>query len=226
MDNMRSRYLIFLLLLVFNVSQAQFSDPPRVDPPNWWTGMQHNELELLVSYNGISNYTPAINYPGVTLLGITRWESANHIALQVRIEKDAAPGKFDIEFKGKAGKVAVPFALMSRKRDPLAISGVDASDFIYLIMPDRFANGDPSNDIVKGTAQASVNRDSMFWRHGGDLQGILDHLDYLDQLGITALWLNPVQETISRRNPTTATRSRIITTWTPASATTRSTRSW
>ncbi|MEM6268645.1 MAG: glycoside hydrolase family 13 protein [Bacteroidota bacterium] len=190
----RCSFLLGCFLFAGWPASAQFADPPRVDPPNWWVGMQHNELELLVTYTGIADYTPEIDYPGLELRGVTRWESDNYVGLQVRISPEAQPGKLELKFSGKRGKIAVPFALEARTRDPRTIAGVDASDLIYLIMPDRFANGDPSNDIVAGTAEMSINRDSMFWRHGGDLQGVLDHLDYLEQLGVTALWLNPVQE--------------------------------
>lgn len=174
---------------------AQNQSSPRIDPPFWWAGMENTQLELLVSHPGIAAYKVEINYPGVTLRQNIRWDHSDFMAIQLELATDVKPGSFQINFTDPAGTViSVSYALKKRGRDARDVKGVDASDFIYLIMPDRFSNGDVSNDIVKGTQQASINRDSMFHRHGGDLQGILNHLDYLEQLGITALWLNPVQE--------------------------------
>lgn len=157
--------------------------------------MEETQLELLVSHPGIAAYTAEIDYPGLSLRQNVHWDHSDFMAILLELDSDIQPGSFRIKFThADGGQISVPYALKKRERDPRDIEGVDASDFIYLIMPDRFANGNPSNDIVKGTRQASIYRDSMFQRHGGDLQGILDHLDYLNQLGVTALWLNPVQE--------------------------------
>jgi glycosidase len=90
--------------------------------------------------------------------------------------------------------VVIPYELKARVNRPGWPSGLSQSDLIYLLMPDRFSNGDPSNDVVQGMKQTGINRDSMFWRHGGDLKGVMNHLDYLQDLGITALWINPVLE--------------------------------
>ena len=88
----------------------------------------------------------------------------------------------------------VPYELKQRRPGSSEVKGFDASDVLYLIMPDRFANGNPDNDIVPGMLENKVDRNEQYGRHGGDLKGIEDHLDYLEDLGVTAIWLNPTQE--------------------------------
>ena len=128
---------------------------------------------------------------GVSLTRITRAENPNYIFLDLVIGPDAKPGKFTFPF---LKNINLQYELKARRdgkgRD--YAQGVTSRDFIYLIMPDRFSNGDVSNDRVAGMRDQSLNRDSVFERHGGDLQGIENHLDYLQSLGVTALWLNPV----------------------------------
>jgi glycosidase len=130
---------------------------------------------------------------GVNLVKINRVENPNYIFLDLKIDATAKPGRFSFPF---VKNINLQYELKARREgngEDYA-QGVTSRDFIYLIMPDRFSNGDPSNDRIPGMKDQSLNRDTVFNRHGGDLKGIQNHLDYLSDLGVTALWLNPVLE--------------------------------
>ncbi|MDQ2719601.1 MAG: glycoside hydrolase family 13 protein [Bacteroidota bacterium] len=164
-------------------------------PTNWWVGMKNPKVQLMIHGKDVGNsnaYT--INYPGVKLQKINKVESKNYVFLDLIISPNAKPGIVKIKRNGNNN--LIDFELKKR-RSGNGISfaqGVTSKDFIYLIMPDRFSNGDTSNDRVAGMRDQSLSRDSIYFRHGGDLQGIQNHLDYLQSLGVTTLWLNPVIE--------------------------------
>jgi glycosidase len=189
---------ILLLLLPSFAAIAQKSksvEIARIDPAFWWAGMNNPQLELLVYNPQIAQYKASIEYQGVRLVKQDSVENKDYLFLTLVIDANVQPGKFPITFTSGKKKLTYNYELKQRaNREQAKNRGVRTSDFIYLIMPDRFSNGDPSNDIVKGTQEASINRDSMYWRHGGDLQGAINKLDYLNDLGVTAIWLNPVQE--------------------------------
>jgi glycosidase len=168
---------------------------PRVEPPFWWIGMQHQELELLIYDKDIAAMDVVIEHPGIQQLQTKRLENPNYLFVKLSIAPIAQPGKFIIELleNGESFK-QLSYELKSRDFRPGRINPIDPSDVMYLIMPDRFANGDTTNDSIEGLRQTGIDRSKMYFRHGGDLQGIIDHLDYLNELGVTALWLNPVYE--------------------------------
>jgi glycosidase len=169
---------------------------PEVYPPHWWTGMKHDNIQLLVKSAdpqfGKSDVT--IQYNGVTLTKVNRLENGKYLALDIAIAPEATAGNAVILFKSGKKTQKVNFPLKPRDKNRVYAQGVTAADFIYLAMPDRFSNGDPTNDKIKGMRDQSLNRDSIFHRHGGDLQGLINHLDYLQDLGITTVWLTPVLE--------------------------------
>ncbi|MDE5525519.1 glycoside hydrolase family 13 protein [Elizabethkingia meningoseptica] len=164
----------------------------RVEPMNWWTGMQEPDVQLLVYGKNISESEVSINYPGVTLEKINKVENPNYLFLDLKIGASTTPGKFPILFSQKGKKqLKYEYSLLPKRAGKNIAQGVTSGDFIYLIMPDRFSNGDYNNDIVKGLKQTTIRRDSMYSRHGGDLQGIINHFDYLKDLGVTAIWNTP-----------------------------------
>lgn len=174
---------------------AQLPKLQRVEPAFWWTGMKNPKLQLLVYGKDISANSVAINYDGVKLVEVHKVENPNYLFLDLELSADVKPGKFPIVFSSNKKKQAeFVYELKERVKNDQLHQGVNTKDFIYLIMPDRFANGDKTNDVVKGMNETALKRDSMFYRHGGDLQGIINHLDYLQELGVTTLWLNPVLE--------------------------------
>ncbi len=169
---------------------------PRIEPPFWWIGMVHPELEILIHDTGVRDLQPRIEQAGITIAAVNRLGSANYLFVTIRIAPGTRAGKMTIDLLDKAGAVqrSYPYELRERTSTANRHLGLDASDLIYLIMPDRFANGDTGNDNIAGMQQMGTNREKVFFRHGGDLLGIMEHLDYLQDLGITALWLNPVLE--------------------------------
>ncbi|MEM1215689.1 MAG: glycoside hydrolase family 13 protein [Bacteroidota bacterium] len=167
----------------------------RIEPPNWWVGMANPEVEVLLYDRNIAQLTARVEAAAVSVTKVTRLANPNYLFVTLAIAENAGAQQITIELLNDAGtKVkSYPYDLQSRTTDAKA-QGIDASDFIYLIMPDRFANGDRGNDKVKGMTSTDVNREKFFFRHGGDLIGVMEHLDYLEELGATALWLNPVLE--------------------------------
>lgn len=192
------RKLLFLtfgcLVVALGVS-AQIPALERVEPMFWWAGMSNPNLQLIVHGNDIASRKVEINYPGVRLIAVHKVENPNYLFVDLRIFSGATPGTFPIKFT-KAGEKTLTYQYELKKRDQSEnrAQGVTNKDLIYLIMPDRFANGNTKNDSVAGMRETGINRAKMFSRHGGDLQGIMDHLDYLKDLGVTAIWLTPAVE--------------------------------
>ncbi len=174
---------------------ANFSTA-RMEPPFWWTGMQERQLEILIYDQSINHLNPSVDYAGVKILETTRLENPNYLFVLVDIGLGTKPGTMQIELSNDDGVVTKSYSyeLKARNKQMAKAQGVTAEDFIYLIMPDRFANGDRGNDSVDGMRQQGVDRENVFFRHGGDLIGVMEHLDHLESMGVTALWLNPVLE--------------------------------
>lgn len=184
--------LIVSLLISANIfAQMKVT---KIDPPCWFTGMKQPELQLMVYGNNLKNAKASVNYPGVTLDHIVELESPDYLLLYLKLDKEVKPGTFDIVFTEGKRKIKHSYTLCKRRRKGEDHKGFDASDALYLLMPDRFANGNPANDQIKGMSKYKVDRNSPNARHGGDLEGIRQHLDYFNRLGVTALWFTPVLE--------------------------------
>jgi neopullulanase len=166
----------------------------RVDPVSWFTGFKNSDVELMIHDRDIRDFQVSIVHKGLTIKKIDKVENRNYLFVTLTVAPTAAVGDVKINLiKGKE-KRTLNWRLERLNTNASVNQGVNTKDFIYLIMPDRFANGDPSNDDVEGMAQRTIDRRKMFFRHGGDLKGISNNLDYLKELGVTTLWLNPVQE--------------------------------
>ena len=175
----------------FGISYSQYA---KLYPTCWWAGMKWNRVQLLIRGDqSLENDQIKINYPGLTVIKSFHCENKKYIILDLALAADVKPGIVKIQF---AGNNMAEWTIKARRpgNGSLFAQGVRSSDFIYLLMPDRYSNGDPSNDRVRGMKDQSLNRDSIFLRHGGDLQGIINHLDYIEGLGVTALWMTPVIE--------------------------------
>lgn len=181
-----------LLACVHSLAYAQAID--RVDPPSWWTGFVVPELQLTVHGKDVAALVPSIDHPGVRLASVTRTDSANYLFLTLEIAPEASPGTVPIVFRRDGAVVAThPYPLKARRPGSRERAGFDSASAIYLLMPDRFANGDPSNDAPPG-ALDRVDRRGLGTRHGGDLAGVANNLDYIRGLGFTHVWLTPPLE--------------------------------
>jgi glycosidase len=183
---------IIVSLCAVTVTQAKAIQ--HLEPAFWWTGMVDPELQLMVHGENIGQATAYISYPGVQITSLERTDNSNYLFVNLLLDKNVRAGQFNIEFKRNGQLItSYPYQLHSRHSDPIQRQGFSSRDVIYLITPDRFANGDTSNDSVKAM-QEQANREFKGGRHGGDLQGIIDHLDYIQNMGFTQIWTMPIME--------------------------------
>ncbi|MBT1064762.1 cyclomaltodextrinase N-terminal domain-containing protein [Bowmanella sp. Y26] len=166
----------------------------HVEPANWWVGMHSSQLQIMLYGEQVSGYQPSLDYPGVKLVKAERVDSPNYLFLTLNLAKDVKPGLIPIKLsQGDHVALVSDYPLLTRDNASAERQGFSNKDSIYLITPDRFANGDLSNDSAPGL-EDKLNRAALGGRHGGDLQGIINHLDYIQAMGFTQIWLNPVVE--------------------------------
>ncbi len=193
----RAQILVASAVLLVACSDASISAAnegiERVEPPFWWQGFSNTELQLLVYGDDIGRLSPEVDYPGIDVARVEHGDSPNYLFVYLDIDPSAEPGKFDIVFTGDERNLSYNYELLEKNSDPAHTKSFTASDVVYLITPDRFANGDPSNDAVDGYAD-QPNRNEEYGRHGGDIDGIAQHLDYISDMGFTQIWLNPILE--------------------------------
>ena len=189
----KTRGIFFLLLVSFSFSLFARMDIKTIDPPFWWAGMQNSELQLLIYGDKIAESNVSITSKHNVLRETVRLENPNYLILYIDIS-NAQPENFDIIFERGRQRKVVPYEIKQRKAGSSERQGFTAADVLYLIMPDRFANGDPSNDVIPGMRENKVDRTQQYARHGGDFAGIIQNLDYIADLGVTAIWFTPVLE--------------------------------
>lgn len=194
---MKKKGLLVLFGFYFLVNTFAQKSAYHCYPTNWWTGMKWNHVQIMIHGNDIGNanqYT--IQYPGVQLVKTEKVANKNYVFLDIHISSAAEPGILKINVNKNDSFFTINFPLKKRRQGngTSFAQGVTSKDLIYLIMPDRFSNGDTTNDRVAGMRDQSLDRDTVYARHGGDLKGIENHLGYLQSLGVTTLWLNPVIE--------------------------------
>ena len=165
----------------------------RIDPPHWWVGFSNPQLELLVAGTNLSNAVE-LEAQGVRILEVLATPNPNYKRIVLDIAQSARPQTLNFIFKNGKRSTTVGYELKARNYANKTLMGLNPADFIYLITPDRFANGNPNNDVVKGMNEPRIDRDSAYYRHGGDIAGIAGKLDYMKDLGVTALWINPLLE--------------------------------
>jgi glycosidase len=191
----RFKKILITLIVLFNSINLFAQKLERVEPMFWFTGMHNPKLQLLVHGDNIANTTVTLTYPGVKLIKVNKVKNPNYLFLDLTIAATVKSGSFPINFSVKGKKIfSYTYELKNRDKSVGRIQGVTNKDFIYLLMPDRFSNGDKSNDVVQGLTETALNRDSMYYRHGGDIQGVINHLDYLKDLGVTTVWMTPEVE--------------------------------
>jgi len=205
----KNEFFLYVSLVMFFVSCTETNKPntdvvktivvkelfemERVEPPNWWVDFKNEKLQLLIKSPDITKAVPHVSYKGVTIKSVTKADSPNYLFLNLLISKETNPGKFNIVFTFENGeKKTHTYELKARKKSSESYVGFNSSDAVYLITPDRFANGNSSNDKIDGLLEQEVNRKHDYKRHGGDIKGIIDHLDYISDLGFTAIWPSPL----------------------------------
>ncbi|MFJ1468749.1 glycoside hydrolase family 13 protein [Massilia orientalis] len=165
----------------------------HVEPMNWWVGMKSSDLQVMVHGEKIAELEPALAYPGVRIASVERTDNPNFLFVNLKIGATTKPGELKLQFKrGKDVVTTVPYRLDARRKDSAARRGFDSGDAVYLIVPDRFANGNPANDDA-GMREKS-DRGNPDGRHGGDLAGMQAQLDYIRNLGFTMVWPTPLLE--------------------------------
>jgi glycosidase len=198
------KFILFPFLFSFCFSFAQ--NEIKVYPSNWWVGMKNPNLQLMLHGKNIglnSKQGFDIEYPGVTLKSVEKVKNHNYLFLNLVIDPKAKPGDLSILYSDsdtfhKYDNTVHTITVTLKKTNPgngkSYARGINSSDFIYLLMPDRFSNGNPNNDHYANMRDTVADRRNPLARHGGDLQGVINHLDYIQQLGSTAIWLTPVIE--------------------------------
>tara|TARA_B000000557_G_scaffold85998_1_gene69237 strand:- start:707 stop:2584 length:1878 start_codon:yes stop_codon:yes gene_type:complete len=182
--------LLKIVFLIFAINiNAQID---IVHPPNWWIGFENQNLQLLVKGKKISTYELDIKYPGVKIKQIYKADSPNYLFIDLFISKKTKPGVFKLKFKKENNLLTYDYKLDFKRTFSNQSQGFDSSDVIYLITPDRYANGDYSNDIINDLHENKIDRKDDYARHGGDLRGIFKNIDYIKEMGFTSIWLNPV----------------------------------
>jgi neopullulanase len=205
------RLIVRCLLPLALSAVASIAHPvvTKVEPPNWWAGHSINPVRLLIRGSGLNGATVSAA-AGLSTSGIKVNNAGTYLFVDVTIPRTLGPGPYPLQIRTSDGTATAPFEIATTLSAAGRFQGFSPDDVIYLIMPDRFANGDPSNDdpaISHGLFDRSKDR----FYHGGDLQGIIDHLSYLKDLGVTALWLTPVYDNTNELNQRQATAGQPVT---------------
>ncbi len=188
--------LILLIVFLFSWGGGQTAQAmviKKVAPSFWWAGMKNPELQILLYGENLALSDVSVSGEGIYLKETVRQDNPNYLLLYLDLS-EAKAQTFQILLKSGKKERRISYELKARGRKGEEVKGFTSEDVLYLIMPDRFANGCPENDVIDGMREKTVNRADGFARHGGDLQGISNHLDYIADLGATAIWLNPTQE--------------------------------
>lgn len=189
--------IYFISLLSTFLTLTMFSQKAniieRIEPANWWTGMKTRQLQLLVYGKNISEAKVSVQSSAIILKGTEKTDNPNYLFVNIEIAENAKDGNVPLIFEIKGKKTTWQYPLLPRRNDPYGKKGFNTADAIYLITPDRFADGNPATDNVKGYADTAKRKDPN-GRHGGDIKGISDHLDYIKNLGFNTLWINPLLE--------------------------------
>jgi glycosidase len=183
---MNKLFVLFSFICFRSFAQTE------IYPPNWFVGLKDTSLQLIIKQNdiGINTQTIVSENPGITINKVSPTKHKDYLLVEMSLSKTLQPGGVKLNLSGKI-KQTIAYTFKQKQVQPLTLQG---NDLVYLIMPDRFANGNTKNDIDKTKREKTMSRDSLHERHGGDLQGITQHLNYIQDLGATTLWLTPFQE--------------------------------
>ena len=187
------RFLLMMAVAVGILASHAAVKVDRIEPTNWYVGLKDPSVQLMVYGEGIRDAEVAIDYAGVTIDSLVRLDSPNYLLIYLNT-RDAQPGTMEMTFKQGRSKKKVKYQLLAREMSGDKRMGFSIADVLYMLMPDRFADGNPANNQIAGMEAYKNDRTQPSLRHGGDIEGIRQHLDYFTQLGVTALWFTPVLE--------------------------------
>ena len=189
-------YFVVILLAFANLMASARIVVDKIDPPHWWVGMNDNTLQLQVYGKDIKSADVVVDVDGVKVDSVARLDgSDDYLFLYLNIADDVKPGDIPVVFKKGKKQLKINYNLRSRAAEPKGAQGFSAADVMYMIMPDRFADANPENNKIDSMKfPVGANRQNLNVRHGGDIEGIMNHIDYIDSLGVTAVWVNPVLE--------------------------------
>ena len=186
--------LRFIAILLLPIIASATPPIERIEPPNWWVGMKNTYVQLMLHGTDVAKNAISLNYPGVRIESITRTANSNYAFVNLQIAPDTVPGTLKLELRDGKTLQQLPYELLARAAGSAQRVGFDSSDVILNLMPDRFANGDQSNDNLPGFADQIDRGNTESGRHGGDLAGLINSLDYIAQMGFTAIWPTPLTE--------------------------------
>ncbi|MCH7972513.1 MAG: cyclomaltodextrinase N-terminal domain-containing protein [Bacteroidetes bacterium] len=185
--------LIIFILFFFPVSFPQEFAVNKIEPPNWWTGMRWNTVQLMIYGNNLNDVSVTSAHPQLKVNAVNNAESPNYLFVDIEIPADLPAGEYEIVFRKGDNIVKYNFPILNRELKPEDHNGFSNEDVIYLIFADRFCDGNPDNNTIGDSLDEFTSTD-LDGRQGGDIEGIISKLDYLKDLGITALWITPLLE--------------------------------
>jgi glycosidase len=184
-----------LILLTFSIFKISGQPISKIEPPFWYVGMNNTNLQLLIYGKDIGKLKPKIEDSKAIIKKINKVDNENYLFIDLDLKHVKKAENISIDWYQNDNIVqSTQYQLKERERTTDQNYTFDSKDVIYLITPDRFSNGDPSNDNITGMREQGVDRVEEYARHGGDIAGIINHLDYIEKMGFTAIWLNPVLE--------------------------------
>ena len=190
------RYPLLIILFVFlyiSVSFAQEFSITKIEPPNWWSGMKWNKVQLMVYGQNLTDVSVSIPYPGIILKNVSRTDNKDYLFIDVEIPADLPQGDYEIIFTKENEIVKFDYPILNREFKPEEHKGFSNKDVVYLIFADRFCDGNPGNNTI-GDSLDEFTAADLDGRKGGDIEGIISKLDYVNELGVTAIWITPLLE--------------------------------
>ncbi|HCY76004.1 MAG TPA: alpha-amlyase [Ignavibacteriales bacterium] len=190
---MNRTVFILILFVVKNLFSQQFSIQ-RIEPPNWWVGMKHDTVQIMIYGKNISKAEIYPQHGPTEIVGVHKAESLNYLFLDLAISPDIKENfNFEIGFSFGSTDTVISYPILVRENSDNLFKGFSQSDVMYLIMADRFCDGNPANNKIDDSLDQFTSKD-LNGRKGGDIEGIISKLDYLKDLGITSVWITPMLE--------------------------------
>ncbi len=190
---MKKIFLIIAALIISTNVTAQKIVVNKIEPPNWWVGMKTNKIQLMVYGENLNNISARFDDPRIKVIQVNKTANPSYAFIDIEIPSSVTPKDYNLILSRGNDRTSTLFPILKRKADKKQFQGFSSKDVIYLIMPDRFSNGDITNDSIPGYSDY-MNKIPGQNRAGGDIQGMINKLDYLNDLGITAIWSTPLTE--------------------------------